>query len=699
MKNTLKFFVVLSLSVASSCGGQVNSNSQAVDQKANHLINESSPYLLQHAYNPVDWYPWNSQALKKAQEDNKLLIVSIGYSSCHWCHVMEEESFEDSAVAALMNRNFISVKVDREERPDIDQIYMDAAMLINGRGGWPLNVITLPDSKPVFAGTYFPKNNWIKVLNYFSDLYQKEPEKMIEQARQLTEGIASLDAQSLKMEEQKFARSDVESIFSKIYGNLDLRKGGRNGAPKFPLPNKYQFLLEYYYHTKDQQALDAVTTTLDKMALGGIYDHLGGGFARYSTDEDWKVPHFEKMLYDNAQLMSLYSNAYLITGNQLYRDVVYEIAQFVDRELTSPEKAFYSSLDADSEGEEGKFYVWTHQEIEEALGEDSPLFSEFFNVQEAGNWENTNILYRTGSRADLAKEYQLSEEEVSEIISTSKEKLLATREERIRPGLDDKILTSWNALMIKGYIDAYRVFKEPIFLQAALDCGNFLVENTIHDQNRITRNYKKGKATINGFLDDYSFTIEALIGLYEATFDERWLMKARDLAGSVQANFQDPETGMLFYTSGQDNPLIVRKKELSDNVIPSSNSSMAKNYIRLGNYFYDSELSQSGKDMINNIKAALMENPGYYTNWAMALMDLTYPIYEVAIVGPDFQEKRETLDQNYLPNVMLMGGTDEGSLELLKNKLVDDETYIYVCFEKACKLPTPNVDQAVALIE
>lgn len=699
MKNTLKLLLALFFLVGSSCGGQINSNSQEVDKYTNHLIDETSPYLLQHAHNPVDWFPWGSEALEKAKKDDKLLIVSIGYSSCHWCHVMEEESFEDSTVAALMNRSYVSIKVDREERPDIDQIYMDAAMLINGRGGWPLNVITLPDGKPVFAGTYFPKENWMKVLNYFSDLYQKDPEKMTEQARLLTEGIAGLDAQALNMDEQKFSRSDVDKIFNKIYANLDPRKGGRTGAPKFPLPNKYLFLLEYYYHTKNQQTLNAVTTTLDNMALGGIYDHLGGGFARYSTDEDWKVPHFEKMLYDNAQLMSLYSKAYLITGSRLYRDVVYEIAEFISRELTSPEKAFYSSLDADSEGEEGKYYIWSYQEIQNVLGDNSELFFEFYNVQKTGNWENTNILYRSGSEREIADKFKISQEELTQTLAESKEKLLSAREKRIRPGLDDKILTSWNALMITGYVDAYRVFQEPKFLQAALDGGNFLLEKTIDDQDRITRNYKEGKATINGFLDDYSFTIEAFIGLYEATFDEQWLLKARDLTRFVLEQFQDMETGMLFYTSSEDNPLIVRKKELSDNVIPSSNSVMAKNLIRLGNFFYDSEFSEAGKILINNIKPALMENPGYYTNWAMALIDLTYPIYEVAIVGPEFQKKRKSLDQNYLPNVMLMGGKDEGSLELLRNKLVEDETFIYVCFEKACKLPTPNVDQALALIE
>ena len=384
MKNTLKFLLVIFLLIDASCGGQINSNTQKVDHKANHLINETSPYLLQHAYNPVDWYAWGAEALEKAVENDKLMIISIGYSSCHWCHVMEEESFEDSTVAALMNRSFVSIKVDREERPDIDQIYMDAAMLINGRGGWPLNIIALPDSKPVFAGTYFPKQNWTKVLTYFSDLYQKDPEKMREQAGLLTEGIANLDGQALNTDEQEFVRSDVDHIFDKIYANLDLSKGGRSGAPKFPLPNKYQFLLEYYYHTQNEQALNAVTTTLNNMARGGIYDHLGGGFARYSTDEDWRVPHFEKMLYDNGQLMSLYSKAYQTSGNQLYKDVVYEMDEFISRELTSPEKAFYSSLDADSEGEEGKYYVWSYPEIQDILGDKSELFSDYYNVQKNG---------------------------------------------------------------------------------------------------------------------------------------------------------------------------------------------------------------------------------------------------------------------------------------------------------------------------
>jgi len=670
-----------------------------MSQKTNRLIDQSSPYLLQHAHNPVDWYPWGEEALQKAKDEKKMMIVSIGYAACHWCHVMEKESFEDSSVARIMNEHFVSIKVDREERPDIDQIYMDAAMLISGRGGWPLNVITMPDGRPVYAGTYFPQESWIKLLNHFIELYRDDPDKMILQADQLTRGIASIDNQSLNFEEKKFATADLDKIFQKMYTNLDTNKGGSMGAPKFPLPNKYRFLLEYYYHTENKKALNAVINTLDKMAMGGIYDHVGGGFARYSTDDIWLVPHFEKMLYDNAQLISLYSQAYQLTKDPVYKEVVYQTLEFIARELTSPEGGFYSSLDADSEGEEGKFYVWDLSEVEQILGNDHKIFTDFYDVSPQGNWEGKNILRRKRTLEEFAKKNQLSIKDVQRIIGSGKEKLLKQRATRVRPGLDDKILTSWNALMIKGYIDAYRTFDEPDFLKAAIKNGEFLWKNALQDGNKLNRNFKDGKSSIHGFLDDYSFTIEAFIRLYEATFEEKWLYKAKDLADFVLDHFDDQESGLFYYTSSLDNPLIVRKKELSDNVIPASNSSMAKGLTQLGNYFYQEKYLDKAKLQVNNLKRAILENPGFYSNWALVIIDLTYPLYEVAIVGPQHKSLREALDDNFLPNIILMGGEKEGTLELLKNKLVKDQTFIYVCRDKACKLPTKEVKTALTLIE
>jgi uncharacterized protein YyaL (SSP411 family) len=419
----------------------------------NKLANETSPYLLQHAGNPVDWYPWGNEALEKAKSENKLIIISIGYAACHWCHVMEHESFEDESIAQVMNDFYVSIKVDREERPDVDQIYMDAAYLITGRGGWPLNVIALPDGRPVFAGTYFRKDDWVRILLYFKDLYQKEPETFDREAGKLTDAMKGIKIPGIQENISPFSKKEIEESFRKIISYIDFENGGTRGAPKFPMPNIYELLLTYHFHTKDYQSLEAVNITLYKMANGGIYDHIGGGFARYSTDAMWKVPHFEKMLYDNAQLVSLYSNAYKIRKDELYKKVVYETLEFIETKLTDNSGGFYSSLDADSEGKEGKYYVWKKEEINELLGDRSELFCDYYSVTSIGNWEGTNILFITQKKEDLLKKYEINEETFGRIINESKKILFDERNKRVRPGLDDKILTSWNSLMIKGYVD------------------------------------------------------------------------------------------------------------------------------------------------------------------------------------------------------------------------------------------------------
>lgn len=443
----------------------------------NKLANETSPYLLQHANNPVDWYPWGREALEKAKAEKKLLVISIGYAACHWCHVMEHESFEDESVAQVMNDYYVSIKVDREERPDVDQIYMDAAHLITGRGGWPLNVIALPDGRPVFAGTYFRKNDWTKVLVYFKDLYQKEPETFDQEAGKLTQAIKGMKVPGIGENTASFTKEELEESIRKIISYIDFTNGGTKGAPKFPMPSIYEFLMIYHFHTKDPKVLKAITVTIDKMANGGIYDHIGGGFARYSTDDIWKVPHFEKMLYDNGQLVSLYSNAYKVTGNKLYRKVVYETLEFIEREMTDESGGFYSSLDADSEGEEGKYYVWTKQEIDNLLGEKSEVFCDYYSINQAGNWEGNNILFIIQKKEDLLNKYQIEEKMFDQIIYESKKILFEERNKRIRPGLDDKILTSWNALMLRGYVDAYSAFGEKSFLDAALKNGEFILKS------------------------------------------------------------------------------------------------------------------------------------------------------------------------------------------------------------------------------
>ncbi len=678
--------------------------STSQSEQFNHLAGQSSPYLLQHAKNPVDWYPWGDEALAKAKAENKLLIISVGYAACHWCHVMEHESFEDSTVANLMNEHFVAVKVDREERPDVDDVYMTACHLASGKGcGWPLNAFALPDGRPVWAGTYFPKKNWIEILTYFSKLHQEEPEKLQEYASQIMDGINGNEQVLFNENDPSFTDANLVGITNNFLSNIDFKKGGRDGSPKFPMPNNYQFLLSQYFHTKDEKTLEAVTTTLDNMANGGIYDHLGGGFARYSTDADWKVPHFEKMLYDNGQLVSLYSEAFMVTKNPLYQQVVEETLQYIKREMTDESGGFYSSLDADSEGVEGKFYVWTKEELAAVLQDEMSLklFADYYQVSNKGNWEHTNVLHRKKPIADLAKRWNQSEEQIIASITASKEKLLTAREKRIRPGLDDKILTSWNALMLKGYVDAYRAFGKQEYLQAALDNAHFINNNMLQGDDRLNRNYKDGKSVINAFLDDYALTAEAFIALYQVTFDEKWLKKAEGLSNYSILHFFDTKSGMFNYTSDVDPPLIARKKEISDNVIPASNSTTAKNLYTLGLYFYNQDMLKISKQMIHNIAGQIEQSPqpNFYSNWCSLYSLLVHPPYEVAVVGTDYKDHHQNLYSQYLPNALLLGGATEGSLELLQEKLQEGETFIYVCQNKVCKLPVQDVVKAVALME
>ena len=509
----LKIFSVVALFISLYSCGQ---NTSTTKEKESHmytnaLINETSPYLLQHAHNPVDWYPWGDAALARAKAENKMLLISVGYAACHWCHVMEHESYEDTVVAKIMNEHFVCIKVDREERPDVDQVYMNAAYLINGSGGWPLNALAMPDGRPFFAGTYFPKANWIKLLEYFSDLYKNEKQKLDDQANNVSKGINDIENVPLNDSQVHFSMDMIDDMFSTFSQRIDKEKGGTKGAMKFPLPSNWEFLLQYHYLSGNADALKYVETTLNQMAQGGIYDQVGGGFSRYATDARWHAPHFEKMLYDNAQLVSLYSHAFQLTKNPLYKRIVYETLAFVNRELTSPEGGFYSSLDADSEGEEGKFYVWTEKEIKDVLGNDAPVFIDYFGVKSDGNWEHDkNIPDINFGDNNVAKKYHLSDEEFEKKVTELKQKLFDARTRRIRPHTDDKILTSWNALMAKGFIDAYQAFGDEAFLAAAKKNVSFLLRNVTTGDNGLYRNYKNGKATIPAFLDDYAFLISTL---------------------------------------------------------------------------------------------------------------------------------------------------------------------------------------------
>jgi uncharacterized protein YyaL (SSP411 family) len=670
------------------------------NKHTNHLFKESSPYLLQHANNPVNWYPWGNDALEKARIENKMLLISVGYSACHWCHVMEHECFENEVVAAYMNQYFVSIKVDREERPDIDQVYMNAVQLLTGRGGWPLNVFALPDGKPVYGGTYFPKAQWMDVMRQLVEFSISNPQKLEEQANALTNGVIQNEITVTLPVNNNYSVAELDTIFNNWEKYIDTVNGGHGTAPKFPMPAGYQFLLHYAYLTGNKAALNASLLTLDKMAAGGIYDQIGGGFARYSTDAQWKVPHFEKMLYDNAQLVSLYASAFQLTGKKRYREVVYLTLDFVQCELYSDEGGFYSALDADSEGVEGKFYVWTLEEVKQILGEDSPLYISYYNLTGEGNWEDgINVLINTRNKKELANEFKISITKLNELIIEANRKLYSERKKRIRPYTDDKILTAWNALMLKGYVDAYRVFDEQHFLDMAMKNVDFLLSNLKKEEFRLDRNYKNGKSTINGFLDDYAFIIDALIALYQATFKESFLSEARGFLDYCMKHFFDEKSGMFFYTSDIDPKLIARKMELSDNVIPSSNSVMAKNLYLLGHYFGDGELLTKSKTMLANIQIEIPVSGVYYANWCILMAWMTGKPFEVAITGDNSLIIRKELDKHYLPDVFLSGGKEPGILPLLQNKFEPGKTTIYVCKDKTCKLPVYSVKDSLEMIK
>jgi uncharacterized protein YyaL (SSP411 family) len=536
----------------------------------------------------------------------------------------------------------------------------------------------------------------MKMLNYFVDLNKKKHDALVKQAEDITKGIQSVENLSFKAADKTFTMNDFDKQFNNMKSGIDFKKGGTNRAPKFPMPSNWEYLMQYYYLSQNVDALKAVTVTLDNMAYGGIYDQLGGGFARYSTDANWHVPHFEKMLYDNAQLVSLYAHAFQLTKNPLYKKVVYETLGFVSRELTSPEGGFYSSLDADSDGEEGKFYVWTKEEIEKILGNDAAIFSAYYNITKAGNWQRgKNILFRNETDEAIAKKYNLSVTDLQKKIADAKEKLMKVRSKRIRPALDDKMLTSWNALMLKGYAQAYRVFGDENFLAAAIKNANFLMKHAIRTNHELTRNYKSGKSSINGLLDDYAFTVSAFIELYQATFDEKWLIEANKITGYTLAYFFDKKSGMFFYTSNEHSNLISRKMEIADNVIPASNSEMAKNLFLLGQYFYKDEYISKARQMLVNVKDELQKNVSFYSNWGLLEIEFVSPPYEVAIIGNKFSEMRQKIDENYLPDMLLSGGRNEGSLPLLENKLMPGQTTIYVCQNKVCKRPVTEVSEAL----
>ena len=671
----------------------------------NKLINETSPYLLQHAHNPIHWKAWNDSTLAEAKDKNRLIIISVGYAACHWCHVMEHESFEHIEVAQVMNDNYINIKVDREERPDIDQVYMNAVQLLTGSGGWPLNVVALPDGRPVWGGTYFRKEQWINTLNQIANLYSSNPKKLYEYAEQLEAGIKSLDIVNLNTNEIKFEKSTIDNAINTWSKHFDYEKGGTNRAPKFMMPNNLHFLLREAYQNNHLQLQQYVNITLTKIAYGGVFDHVGGGFSRYSVDDKWHVPHFEKMLYDNAQLVSLYSDAYLATKNTLYKEVVYGTIDFIERELTNNDGTFFSSLDADSINkkgklEEGAFYVWTKEELKGLLGDDFQLFSNYYSINDYGFWEHNNyVLIRKDSEEAIIKKHNITPGYLKEKINYWKSVLLKEREKRDRPRLDDKILTSWNALMTKGYADAYRVFNEERFLKAALKNAQFIITTQSKEDGGLNHSYKEGKSTINGYLEDYATTIDALIAIYENTLEEKWLQHARNLINYTLDNFFDEKSNMFFFTSNQDTALVSRTIEYRDNVIPASNSIMAINFFKLSQYYSNASYEKTAMTMLNNMLPELEKYPSAFSNWLDLMLNYTNNYYEVAIVGENAKEKLIALNKTYIPNKLIAGSNLENDLPLLKGRYSEDKTRIYVCVNKACKFPVVEVDKAIDLMK
>tara|TARA_B100000900_G_scaffold338468_1_gene300659 strand:- start:36011 stop:38107 length:2097 start_codon:yes stop_codon:yes gene_type:complete len=693
--NYLKIFTVFL--ILNSC----NFNDSM--EKGNNLKNETSPYLLQHAQNPVKWNPWDKNYLNQAEKENKLVIISVGYASCHWCHVMERESFQDSTVAQLMNDKFISIKVDREERPDIDQVYMNAIQLITGSGGWPLNVITLPDGRPIWGGTYFSKEQWLSALTQISEIYDKEPEKFLLYADRVQEGINSLNI--IDSTTNNFESVDLNKYSEKLLENIDNKFGGFKGAPKFMMPNNLDFLLRFSVQTGNDISKNQILNSLNMMAYGGIFDHVEGGFSRYSTDENWHVPHFEKMLYDNGQLMSLYSNGFKVSKNSLYKNVVYNIHEFINSEMKDANGGFYSSLDADSKSDngsyvEGAYYTWDESELRNLINEDFELFSEYYNINEYGYWaeENKYILIKKISDDDFILNNKISKADFNKKKNKWIVALKEAKKNKKKPNLDYKIITSWNGLMISGYVEAFKAFNDEIFKNEAIEAGEFLYSKLIKKDGGLFHNHIKGKSKINGYLEDYATVIQASLDLYEITLNQLWLERSLELSEYVLKNFTDDKSELFFFTSKKDESLISRSLEFRDNVIPSSNSIMAKNLFRLYHYFDIPDYYEKAKKMCLSVSSEFEAYPGGYSNW----LDLTYNIksnfYEIAIVGDNALSQIEKLNSRYLPNKLIVGSSAENNLPLLKNRYVKGKTLIYVCVNKACKMPTENLEKSISMI-
>ncbi|HSO76172.1 MAG TPA: thioredoxin domain-containing protein [Blastocatellia bacterium] len=685
----------------------------ASELHTNRLIDETSPYLLQHAHNPVDWYPWGPEALERARKEDKPILLSIGYSACHWCHVMEHESFENDDIARLMNDNFVCIKVDREERPDLDSIYMNAVQMMTGHGGWPMTVFLTPDLRPFYGGTYYPPADrhglpgFPKVLTTIADSYKNRSDDVQSSAAAITAELKKINrfAPSSEM----LTTEVLNRAFSALEQNFDRVNGGFGGAPKFPPSMTLMFLLHHHKRTTSPEALAMVELTLDKMARGGMYDHLGGGFARYSVDARWQAPHFEKMLYDNALLARIYLYAYQQTKSPTYRRVAEEVLEYVVRDMTDRTGAFYSSEDADSEGEEGKFYVWTRAEVMSILGQDGEVFCEFFNVTESGNFEHGNSILNTPlSLEEFAAKKGAHVEELRRAINTSKQRLFNVREARVRPARDDKSLAAWNGLMLTAFAEAANILGRDDYREIAVRNAEFILKHLTSD-GRLLRTYKSGQSKLNGYLEDYAYVIEGLLALYEATFELRFFDHARELADTMIAQFWDEADGGFYFTSADHEDLITRTKDYFDNAVPSGNSVAALALLRLFHFTQEQEYQRSAVAILRTVRQAVAKYPSAF-GYALCGLDfyLSEP-REIAVTGnPGSHEVRAFVEEIYsrfLPNkvVAARAPDDKPSAEAIKllaaRPMVEGKATVYVCRNYTCLAPATTVEELAARLE
>jgi len=666
----------------------------------NELIHETSAYLLQHAHNPVNWIPWSKAALDKANAENKPIIISIGYSTCHWCHVMEHESFEDEEVAELMNAHFICIKVDREERPDIDHVYMDAIHIMGQQGGWPLNCVALPDGRPFFGGTYFPKTQWINVLSQIRNAFEANRDQLEAFAGKIEKGLRSIEPLPVTIPNESITSEEVHTAVARWKKQFDNEYGGANHAPKFPLPNNYQLLQQYGVLFKDNEILQHVDLTLQNMANGGIYDQLGGGFARYSTDMFWKVPHFEKMLYDNGQLISLYSQAFKRTGNLLYKLIVEETIGFLKAEMMDKTASrFYAALDADSEGEEGTFYVWTKSEMELLASENSDVILDYFDVDGKGHWEEGKIILQARQdEASFALKHELTSTQLNDILEQFSAKAKAKRNDRIRPITDTKTIMSWNSMTCVGLLDAYTALGNEEYLSLAKNSLEFLLNKMTEKSGLMYRSFDHSKAKTHGFLEDYAFLLTALIRMHEVTLDWTYIDKAKSLTEYIEAAFDEAASGLYFFQARDEASLFARKVETTDGVIASSNATLATALYKLGRISATNEYMEKAKKMLAAMEGTFTRYPASYSQWMLLHLYISEPSFEVATIGKDALQASLDLQRAFIPNTFYTGSSEPNNEHIITGRFDETKTRFFVCQEGTCHAPVLTVEEAKSAI-